>query len=299
MDPSSFEQLLENARERAERRVRRVTGAQRAELTPFPEFPYNEHTRGLSDFLYIEPYNLPSSGSTEPQEWSWPVEQPFAMPEGQRAGLLTHPAWLAAHSLNDGNDPIRRGIWVREKLLAGVIQDVPPDVDASIAVDPHKTLRERMEPLRAERCWSCHRKINPLGEAFEIYDDWGRYREHHYFDEEEKLVIRRDSRFEQLREQGKLTTRAVNATGSISGSGDPEVDGVVKDATEMMKRLGRSDRARQSFIRHLFRYLMGRNETLDDAPTMVAAEKAYLDAGGSFKALVASLLSSDSFLYRR
>ena len=53
------------------------------------------------------------------------VEQPLEMPLEQRAGLLTHPAWLAAYSLNDGNDPIHRGIWVRERLLAGVIQDVP------------------------------------------------------------------------------------------------------------------------------------------------------------------------------
>jgi hypothetical protein len=31
---------------------------------------------------------------------------------------------------------------------------------------------------------------------------------------------------------------------------------------------------------------------------LVAAHKAYRDSGGSFKALVASLLTSDAFLYR-
>ena len=67
----------------------------------------------------------------------------------------------------------------------------------------------------------------------------------------------------------------------------------------MMQRLGRSDRARQSFIRHLFRYFMGRNEMLSDSKTLIEAEKAYVDNNGSFKALVISLLSSDSFLYRR
>ena len=56
---------------------------------------------------------------------------------------------------------------------------------------------------------------------------------------------------------------------------------------------------RQSFIRHLFRYFMGRNEMLSDSKTLIEAEKAYLDNDGSFKALVVSLLSSDSFLYRR
>ena len=96
-----------------------------------------------------------------------------------------------------------------------------------------------------------------------------------------------------------MTTRKIDATGEIAFSGDPKVDGDVKDAVEMMHRLGHSDRARQSFIRHLFRYFMGRNEMLSDSKTLIEAEKAYLDNDGSFKALVVSLLSSDSFLYRR
>ena len=82
-------------------------------------------------------------------------------------------------------------------------------------------------------------------------------------------------------------------------SQDSDVDGDVKDGIEMMHRLGNSDRARQTFIRYLFRYFMGRNEMLSDSKTLVEAERAYLDNGGSFKALVVSLLSSDSFLYRR
>ena len=266
-------------------------------IRPFPGFNFSEKARGAYDLSYIGPYNLPANRPKEKQQWNWPLEQPFALP--RRAGILTHPAWLAAHSLNDGNDPIHRGIWVREKLLAGVIQDVPPDVDAQVPPDPHKTLRERLELLRAEACWGCHRKINPLGETFEMFDDWGRHRDQFYFDQDKKLVTRRDKPFEQLQEQKLLTSREVDASGAITGSGDPDVDGPVKDAVEMMQRIGRSDRARQSFIRHLFRYFMGRNEMLSDSKTLIEADQAYLNSGGSFKALVVSLLSSDSFLYRR
>ena len=99
--------------------------------------------------------------------------------------------------------------------------------------------------------------------------------------------------------KGTLTAHPINASGAITGSGNPKVDGEVKDAIELMHRLGRSDRARQSFMRYLFRYFMGRNEMLSDSKTLIEAEKAYQDNGGSFKALVVSLLSSDSFLYRR
>jgi hypothetical protein len=52
------------------------------------------------------------------------------------------------------------------------------------------------------------------------------------------------------------------------------------------------------FIRHAFRYFLGRNETPGDAVSLQEAEKAYLENGGSFKALLVSLLSSESFLYR-
>ena len=266
-------------------------------IRQFPGFGFTNEARGIGDLSYIRPYNLPGSRTKEKQLWNWPLEQPISMP--RRAGILTHPAWLAAHSLNDGNDPIHRGIWVREKLLAGVIQDLPPDVDAQVPTDPHKTLKERMQLVRAERCWSCHRKFNPLGETFEMFDDWGRYRDQFYFDKDKKLVTRRDKEFDEMKKAKLLTSRAVDSSGVITDSGDPEVDGKVKDAVEMMRRIGRSGRARQSFIRHLFRYFMGRNEMLSDSKTLIEAEKAYLESDGSFRSLVVSLLSSDSFLYRR
>ncbi|MBC8326429.1 MAG: DUF1588 domain-containing protein [Verrucomicrobia subdivision 3 bacterium] len=297
--PEKAKRALENARREAELIASLYKGAQDKGMNRHPNFPWSPRGRGIADLLYIGPYNLPSNGRHSEQQWAWPIKQPLEMPKGQRAGLLTHPAWLAAHSLNEDNDPIHRGIWVYKRLLAGVLGDVPPDVDAAVPIDPHKTLRERMEPLRAAQCWKCHRKMNPLGEPFEMFDDWGRYREVSYFDEDGKIYMRRDGQFDRLLKEGKLTTRKINPTGEIAFSGDSKVDGNVKDAVEMMQRLGRSDRARQSFIRHLFRYFMGRNEMLSDSQTLIEAEKAYLDQGGSFKALVVSLLSSDSFLYRR
>ena len=44
---------------------------------------------------------------------------------------------------------------------------------------------------------------------------------------------------------------------------------------------------------------MGRDETLGDAKTLQDAHKAYVDSDGSMKALVTSILSSDSFVYRK
>ena len=66
----------------------------------------------------------------------------------------------------------------------------------------------------------------------------------------------------------------------------------------MIERLAKSERVRQSIIRHAFRYFMGRNETLSDSKTLIDAEQAYVKDGGSFDAVIISLLTSDSFIYR-
>ena len=66
-----------------------------------------------------------------------------------------------------------------------------------------------------------------------------------------------------------------------------------------MEILADSDHVEQVFVRHAFRYWMGRNETLNDSPTLVAADRAYVDSDGSFKELLVALLTSDSFLMRK
>ena len=64
----------------------------------------------------------------------------------------------------------------------------------------------------------------------------------------------------------------MDATGYLKGSGDPKLDGEVKDAIDLAERLGKSRRVRQSIIRHAFRYFMGRNESLSDSKTLIDAE---------------------------
>jgi len=72
----------------------------------------------------------------------------------------------------------------------------------------------------------------------------------------------------------------------------------VESAIGMIKKLSESERVEQVFVRHAFRFWMGRNETLNDRPVVIAAHKACRDSGGSMKALLVSLLTSDAFLYR-
>mgnify|MGYP002780515277 CR=1 FL=1 len=220
----------------------------------------------------------------------FPAAQPVELPKDQRAGILTQPSWLVANSENFDNHAIRRGKWVRERLLGGTVPDIPITVDAQLPDAPHKTLRQRMEVTKETYCWQCHKKMNPIGLAFEMYDHFGRFRT-----EDEVTVETADAKGKKT-----ATPKAVplDTTGVVDGTGDPAVDGPAANAIEMVRKLAKTDRARQVFVRHAFRFWMGRDENPGDARTLMAADQAYLKSGGSMKALITSLLTSESFLYR-
>ncbi|MDE0863309.1 MAG: DUF1588 domain-containing protein [Rubripirellula sp.] len=194
-------------------------------------------------------------------------------PKGQRLGILTHPSWLVSHSDAMDNHAIRRGRWIRERLLGGGIPDVPITVDAMLPDEPGRTLRDRMKVTRQDYCWTCHKKMDPLGLSFEMYNHAGLYRT-------------------------TELNQPVDTTGEIIESGDSTLDGKFTNAIEMIQTLAESERAEQVFVRHAFRFWMGRNETLNDAPVLQEAHRAYKESGGSMRALLVSLLTSDAFLYR-
>lgn len=194
-------------------------------------------------------------------------------PAGERLGVLTHPSWLVSHSDAMDNHAIRRGRWIHERLLGGGIPDVPITVDAMLPDEPKSTLRERMRVTREDYCWTCHQKMDPLGLPFEMYNHAGLYR-------------------------NTELDRPVDTSGEIIGSGDPALDGKVSNAIELIRKIANSKRAEQVFVRHAFRFWMGRNETLNDAPVLQEAYRAYKDSNGSMRALLVSLLTSDAFLYR-
>jgi hypothetical protein len=194
-------------------------------------------------------------------------------PEGQRLGLLTHPSWLVSHSDAMDNHAILRGRWVRERLLGGGIPDIPITVDAMLPDEPNTTLRHRMRVTREAYCWTCHEKMDPLGLPFEMYNHAGLFR-------------------------STELDKPVDTSGEIINSGDPELDGPVKNALEMIDKLSKSDHVEQVFVRHAFRFWIGRNETINDGPVLQDAYHAYREKG-SMNALITSLLTSDAFLYRK
>jgi len=106
-----------------------------------------------------------------------PAEQ---ISEQGRGGLLTQAGLLAMNSDGVDSHPLKRGIWMLERLLNDPPPPPPPAVPEIDLADPEiakLTLKQRIENHRDDpACMSCHAKIDPWGIAFENFDAVGRFR---------------------------------------------------------------------------------------------------------------------------
>jgi hypothetical protein len=77
--------------------------------------------------------------------------------------------------------PVVRGVWMLESVL-GLPPKPPPLNIEPLSPDLRgaRTIREQLEAHRAQAsCQTCHRKIDPLGFAFENFDELGLWRTHY------------------------------------------------------------------------------------------------------------------------
>jgi hypothetical protein len=102
--------------------------------------------------------------------------------ENHRGGLLGHGSVLLANSTGEDSHPIKRAVWIRERLLDDPPAPPPPDVPdlnqelPELAALP---LKKQLElHLENEACAGCHRGIDPWGVALERFNAIGLQRGH-------------------------------------------------------------------------------------------------------------------------
>ena len=98
----------------------------------------------------------------------------------RRGGVLTQAGLLTMNSAGTDSHPLKRGIWLLEKILNDPPPPPPPAVPEIDLADPEiakLSLKEQLADHRNQAaCMSCHAKIDPWGIAFENYDALGRWR---------------------------------------------------------------------------------------------------------------------------
>jgi hypothetical protein len=101
-------------------------------------------------------------------------------PGDQRGGLLTQAALLSMTSDGTRHRPVHRGKWLAESILGRPVPPPPANVSPIKTAEgpqPKTSLRDKLAAhLEDATCAACHRKIDPLGLAFENYDAIGRWR---------------------------------------------------------------------------------------------------------------------------
>ena len=116
-------------------------------------------------------YELPNVSGDHVQRVSLPADSP-------RRGLLGQASILTITANGVETSPVKRGVWLLEKLFGTPPSPPPPDVPP---IEPDirgaTTIRQQLEKHRnVQACADCHAKIDPLGFALEAYDPIGRFR---------------------------------------------------------------------------------------------------------------------------
>ena len=133
-----------------------------------------------SDWSMVNPrlakfYKIPGVSKDEFQRVS-------LKPETHRGGLLTHASVLSLTSDGTRHRPVHRGAWLSEAIFGKTPPPPPANVnpiEPNPVDSPKATLRMKlMAHTHDASCASCHRKIDPLGLAFDHYNAIGEWRTH-------------------------------------------------------------------------------------------------------------------------
>ena len=197
--------------------------------------------------------------------------RPVKLTENQhRGGLLLHGAFLSGHSDGQQAHPIKRAVWLKEKILGDPPPPAPPnvpDLDPETPGFEQLTLKEQLELHRSKpSCISCHKKIDPYGVVFQNFDAVGRF----------KTTIK-----------GK----PIDATSTLP-------DGrKIKGVAEMKRYIlqERSHEFCRSLVEHLMAYSLGRDIRYSDEAEVEEVVRSVEKNGSSFRSVFRAIVQSPSF----
>ncbi len=216
------------------------------------------------------------------------------LPDGRRGGLVTQAAFLALTSENTRTSPVRRGVWILEKVFNRTPPAPPPNV-AGIIPDASKG-GSAVERLKLHRnlanCAGCHQKIDPLGLALENYDVIGEWR-----DKEPTWTdpANPGASAEALRK--KLGLSASQPLPSFPIDTSFSMGGIEGRGVEALKKylMANKDRFARGFTEKLATYALGRKLLLTDEPELATIRTAAEKDDFRFQTLIVELVQSKLF----
>jgi hypothetical protein len=192
-----------------------------------------------------------------------------------RRGMLMQASILTVTSHPNRTSPVARGVWVLSRLLCSQPPPPPPDVpklpETPPGATPNLTMRERLAVHRQlPQCGACHNAIDPIGLGLENFDAIGRFR---------------------ATEAGKPIDAAGELPDGTKFSGPAELAAILIQPERGFDAC---------MARQMLTYIVGRGFE-DDAGKAWSTRIADLGrtSGGSFGAVITSIVQSDLFTKRR
>lgn len=199
-------------------------------------------------------------------------------PDSVRGGLLTQSSLLTMNSDGVDSHPIRRGVWLLDRLLNDPPPPPPPQVPQIDEDAPDLrglTLKQRIELHRQpSSCRGCHRRIDPWGTVFENFDAIGCWRD----------------RIE--RRQSSNPARPIDASATLPGGQR------IADTSEL-KRYLRSHQAEafaDALVHHMVTYTLGRAPDFGDQPELDLISRRFAETDYKLSELVLAIVESSLFL---
>ena len=210
--------------------------------------------------------------------------------ESLRGGLLGQAAIHKLTANGTTTSPVKRGVWVSDRLLDAPAPPPPPGVSA---VDPDTrgttTIREQLNKHRSDpSCAACHAKIDAPGFALEAFDPIGGLRTRY----------RSNGQGDLPPEKGHIDWKVEYKLGpKVDASGALRDGRAFRDTAAFVNLLATDDeKLARAFVAHLARYATGTEINYADRVEIrriVAQTKAN---GYGLRSLIHELAQSALFL---
>lgn len=233
----------------------------------------NEDYRDVfaADYTFADSTLAAFYGATPPSGGGF---EKVSLPAQQmRSGFLGHASYLARYGHAGQTSPTRRGVFISNLVLCAEIQPPPPGVDTTFPpFDPNKpmTKKQVLEEIHhkgAADCAACHKQMDPIGYAFEVYDSVGKFR---------------------TQDENGL---AVDPSGEIAGFG------TFANAEELAQLLYDDPRSMNCIVSNLFRQSMGHKETKGERPAVFSIQDAFETSGFKLQDAIVEIVASPAFSY--
>jgi mono/diheme cytochrome c family protein len=225
-------------------------------------------------------YGVEASAGVAVREVKLPAGLPFG-------GFWTQASVMKVTANGTMTSPIKRGVWMSERLLGLKIPPPPPVEGIEPDIRGAKTFREQLDLHRRGTCSVCHAKFDPYGFALESFDVMGQYRTAYRVQDEEVSKLTGAARANRQRWRDGLP---VDSTGTIP-SGESFSD--IKGLRQLMA--GNPELLAKGFVRHLLTYSTGEPASPLDEPVVEAIVREAAKSKHGVRSLIHGVVQSEIF----